>query len=187
MSSFDKIPTSNEYDRDTGRSGGDHDNNTGSAGFGNTQPDRFDSNTNTSGGYGQERSGRLDTNTNSNMDTGMNNSLNSSSNTGSGMNSDIGMNDSSFGSSRMDNTPSRTDNFSSESGNYGGMQRNEFDSTSNNRNEFDGTTTTGKVSMGDKLKGGAEKMAGKMTGNAGFQERGQERKMGELDSQRNDF
>ncbi|KAJ7111656.1 hypothetical protein C8R43DRAFT_154821 [Mycena crocata] len=185
MSSFDNVPTSNEHGRDTGRSGGDYDNNTESTGFGNTQNDRFDSsNTNTSGGYGQERSDRFDTNANSTMDTGMNSSMNSSSNMGSDMNtgmntsSNMGsdMNESSFGSSRMDNTSSRTDNSPSEGSNYGGVQRNEFDSASNNRNEFDGTNT-GKVSMGDKLRGGAEKMAGKMTGNAGLQERGQERKV----------
>ncbi|KAJ7478085.1 hypothetical protein FB451DRAFT_1556916 [Mycena latifolia] len=38
---------------------------------------------------------------------------------------------------------------------------------SNNHDEFGGTGT-GKVSMGDKLRGGAKKLAGKMTGNPGL-------------------
>ncbi|KAJ7473242.1 hypothetical protein FB451DRAFT_1558521 [Mycena latifolia] len=84
------------------------------------------------------------------------------------------------------------------------MRRTEFGS--NNRDEFEGPRTslsrqmlelasnsflvpiktrTGKASMGDKLRGGAEKIAGKMVGNPGLQERGQERKMGEY--QQNDF
>jgi len=36
----------------------------------------------------------------------------------------------------------------------------------------------GKVGMGDKIRGGAEKMAGKVTGNAGLVEKGEERKTG---------
>ncbi|KAJ6537253.1 hypothetical protein DFH09DRAFT_1178332 [Mycena vulgaris] len=177
MASFD-LPSgnnNNEFGRDTGRSGGDYDNNSGSTGFGNTQSDRVES-SNTSGGYGQDHS----ENARSNMD---------------------GTNDSAFTSERtMDSIPSEGRNSdTNELGSTGRSEfdssnRNEFDSSnrnesdssnrnefgSSNRNEFDGERT-GKVSMGDKLKGGAEKLAGKMTGNAGLQERGQERKMGEYE------
>jgi len=38
--------------------------------------------------------------------------------------------------------------------------------------------STSKPSMGDKVRGGAEKVMGKVTGNQGMQERGQERKTG---------
>ncbi|CAK5282473.1 unnamed protein product [Mycena citricolor] len=41
-----------------------------------------------------------------------------------------------------------------------------------------------KVSTGDKIQGSLEKAAGKMTGNPGLQERGQQRKMGEFREKR---
>ncbi|KAJ7148227.1 hypothetical protein C8R46DRAFT_1128090, partial [Mycena filopes] len=66
----------------------------------------------------------------------------------------------------------------------GGMQREgEFGSSGGNRNEFGAA----KPSMGDKVKGGAEKLVGKMTGNPNMQERGQERKMGEFEQRSNEY
>ncbi|KAF8207948.1 hypothetical protein K438DRAFT_1814681 [Mycena galopus ATCC 62051] len=47
--------------------------------------------------------------------------------------------------------------------------------------EFGSGNSGQKASMGDKLKGGAEKLAGKITGNTNMQERGQERKAGDFD------
>ncbi|KAJ7142389.1 hypothetical protein C8R44DRAFT_865735 [Mycena epipterygia] len=112
--------------------------------------------------------------------------------THSNTNSDInGMNDSSVGSSRNTDTwfgSSRTkDSFSAANGGYSGgdtaWHRDEFQS-SGDRNESE-RNNTGKASMGDKFRGGAEKLAGKMMGNAGMQVRGQKRKMGEFG--RSDF
>ncbi|KAJ6583938.1 hypothetical protein DFH09DRAFT_1275006 [Mycena vulgaris] len=154
--SFTNTNDNTDFGRDSGRTGGDYDNNTGSTGFGNTQGDQFTS-SNTSGGYARDSYNTTDsTNMGSNMGS------NTSSNMGSNMN------DSSFGSLQ------RTDEFSSGGDQFG----------SNDRSEFNGNTMgrSGKVPMGDKVKGGAEKLAGKVMGNTGMQERGQERKMGELEN-----
>ncbi|KAJ6566814.1 hypothetical protein B0H19DRAFT_1067092 [Mycena capillaripes] len=175
MDSYDNnVNTNSVYGTDgtdsTRRDMGGDFNNTGSTGLGNNQNDRFES-SNTSGGYGQQD--RFD-NTGSNTGTGM-----TGSNMGTGMtgsNMGTGMNDSSFGSTQ------RTDDLSTggtgygTGGDFGSSNRDEFGT--GNRDEFEGH---GKPSMGDKIKGGAEKLAGKMTGNTGMQERGQERKMGEFE------
>jgi len=175
MDSYDNNMNTNAVygTEETRRTGGNFDN-TGSTGTGQT--DRFDS-SNTSGGYGQQD--RFD-NTGSNMGGGVGGGM-------TGSNMGTGMNDSSLGTAR-------TDDLSSQGAGYGGTKgdefsagRNEFSSGnrdefgSGNRTEFDGN----KPTMGDKVKGGAEKLAGKVMGNAGMQERGQERKMGEFE--RNDF
>ncbi|KAJ7846695.1 hypothetical protein B0H14DRAFT_2771334 [Mycena olivaceomarginata] len=160
---------------ETRRTDDNFDNNSGmrsnpmrSTGMG--QNDRFES-SNTSGGYGQQD--RFENTGSNTMGGGM----------GGGMN-----NDSSLGGNR-------TDDLSSGGAGYGGMNNDEFTNTAGrdefsagNRDEFGtGNREHGKASMGDKVKGGAEKLAGKVMGNPGMQERGQERKMGEFEQRNNDF
>ncbi|CAK5272053.1 unnamed protein product [Mycena citricolor] len=77
-------------------------------------------------------------------------------------------------------------------GNTSGLGgNNQYDTTSNTTgSQWDNNTTTSglnKPTMGDKVKGTAEKLAGKVTGNAGMQERGQERKLGEFDNNNNNY
>ncbi|KAJ7067820.1 hypothetical protein C8F01DRAFT_1115836 [Mycena amicta] len=134
---------------------------------GYNQPDQFGSSNTTDTGAGFESSRRFDDNSNSGMGMG----------TGTG----AGIGDSTYSSS----TTGMGDSYGS-TGTGTGMNDG-FNDTSN-RTDFDGGRTTGmggKPTMGDKLKGGAEKLAGKVTNNPGMQERGQERKMGEFE--RNDY
>lgn len=172
--SFNNTNDNTDFGRDTGRAGGDYDNNAGSTGFGSTQGGgaQFDPATN-AGGYGQDGDMSSNNMNSSSMGYGQDSNMNS------GMNS--GMNNSSFGTSR------RTDDLDSGVTGGGAMQGDQFGSTGRTT-DFDNDNTTGrsgKVPMGDKLKGGAEKLAGKVMGNSGMQERGQERKMGEFEN--NDF
>ncbi|KAJ7157713.1 hypothetical protein C8R43DRAFT_1105952 [Mycena crocata] len=150
----------NEFGRDTTRTG-----------YGTSANDRFDSSLNTAGGYGQDSyntpSGYGKTGSNMNDSFGPSRRSNSLSGGVVGGNDRFGSNErSEFGRSELDSS------------------RNEFNG---DRNEFDSNTMgrSGKAPTGDKLKGGAEKLAGTMMGNAGMKERGQERKMGEF--QNNDF
>ncbi|KAJ7133594.1 hypothetical protein C8R44DRAFT_730721 [Mycena epipterygia] len=144
--SFNNTNDNTDFGRDTGRTGGDYDNNAGSA---LESPraavvDQFHS-SNTSGGYGQDGN------------------MNPNSSSGYGQDSD--MDSSSFGTSR------RTDDL--DSGATGGaMQGDQFGSdrpTNFDSNNANTTGRSGKVPMGDKLKGGAEKLAGKVMGNSGMQ------------------
>ncbi|KAJ6467521.1 hypothetical protein C8R47DRAFT_813524 [Mycena vitilis] len=156
----DNVNTNSVYGTDGTRGAATEAGYTGSG-----QTDRFD-NSNTSGGYGQQN--RFDNSGSAGANAGGNV-------TGAGITSGM-----------SDMSTARTDDLSSTTGGYGGQN---FDTDrdnfgTGNRDEF-GAETHGKPSMGDKLKGGAEKLAGKVTGNAGMQERGQERKMG--DNERTDF
>ncbi|KAJ6623599.1 hypothetical protein B0H10DRAFT_2008791 [Mycena sp. CBHHK59/15] len=145
----------NNNNSEFGRSAGGHDSKTGTAGFGSAQNDQYSSNT--AGGHGQGAS-------------------DPHNNTGSNMN------DSMHGSSQG------TDNFGSGAGAYDGGSSAGNQLGSGGRDDFNGNTmggSGGKIPMGDKLKGETEKLPGKVMGNSGLQERGQERKMGE--SNNNDF
>ncbi|KAH9949839.1 hypothetical protein B0H21DRAFT_834360 [Amylocystis lapponica] len=62
---------------------------------------------------------------------------------------------------------------SSAGGGAGGYDQGDYDDQVGNR-------PAGHASVGDRLKGNAEKMAGRVTGNTGMKERGEERKLGEL-------
>ncbi|KAJ7133564.1 hypothetical protein C8R44DRAFT_849608 [Mycena epipterygia] len=171
--SFNNTNDNTDFGRDTGRTGGGYDNNAGSTGFGSTQSggDQFDPSTNL-GGYGQDGNMSANNMNSSSMGYGQDSNMNS------GMNSS--MNSSSFG------TSSRTDDLDSGVTGGGVMQGDQFGSTGRTTDFDNGNTgRSGKVPMGDKLKGGAEKLAGKVMGNSGMQERGQERKMGEFEN--NDF
>ncbi|KAF7358893.1 hypothetical protein MSAN_01229600 [Mycena sanguinolenta] len=164
MDSYDtNVNTNSEYSTESTRAGGDFNNTTGMR-----QTGGFDS-TSTTGGYGQQD--RFD-NTGSNMGTGMGGGVD----TGMG----TGMNEQPFGTNRTD------DLAQSQSAGYGGnaFSTGGDDFNSGNRDEFG--STHGKATTGDKIKGGAEKLAGKVMGNAAMQERGQERKAGDFE-QRSDF
>ncbi|KAF7301211.1 Carbohydrate esterase family 4 protein [Mycena indigotica] len=128
------------------------DSTTGRSGYGQGQ-DQFSSGT-TAGGFESGRRDRFDDTT-----TGMgnNSSLGSSGNTGR-----MGMGDSTtYGSD------SRT---TGTLGNSGYSDRSEFDNGMG-----------GKPTMGDKLKGGVEQIAGKVMNKPAMETRGQERKMGEFE------
>ncbi|KAI0917107.1 hypothetical protein AcW1_007611 [Taiwanofungus camphoratus] len=61
-----------------------------------------------------------------------------------------------------------------------GAGRNDWqDNTQGTQNTYDANRGNTQPSWSSRLKGDAEKMAGKMTGNTGMVERGQERKTGE--------
>ncbi|KAK7036171.1 hypothetical protein R3P38DRAFT_2910889 [Favolaschia claudopus] len=200
MDSYDQNVNNNTiYGTDgtaaTGRRTGALESTTGSTGMGrsdNFNNDTFNDSSRTTGGGYQDR---FD-NTGSNMGSTMGGNT-ASSGMGGGLTGGMrsGMTDTSYGGS----TGTRTDDLSQGTG--AGLGRNEYDNSSstgrntdfggdnfesrNREREFD--SSHNKPSMGDKLKGGAEQLAGKMTGNAGLQERGQERKMGEFNERNNDF
>ncbi|KAJ7274115.1 hypothetical protein C8J57DRAFT_1506231 [Mycena rebaudengoi] len=72
----------------------------------------------------------------------------------------------------------QSDNLSTEAGGFDGnsTQADRFA----DRREFNNSSmggSSGKVPMGEKLMGGAEKLAGQVMGNTNMKERGQERKM----------
>ncbi|KAJ7274126.1 hypothetical protein C8J57DRAFT_1595040 [Mycena rebaudengoi] len=72
----------------------------------------------------------------------------------------------------------KSDNLSTETGGFGGSgtQADRFA----DRSEFNNSSmggSSGKVPMGEKPIGGAEKLAGQVMGNTNMKERGQERKM----------
>ncbi|KAF7331676.1 Carbohydrate esterase family 4 protein [Mycena kentingensis (nom. inval.)] len=142
--------------------------------------DQFDSSTRSTGGYNntsefdssnsgsgfESRRDRFDDNTNPGMGMGTGAGTDSSFRSGA-------MNDSSYGSSTTADTFG-----TSNTGSYGtGNDFNNDRSTEYDNNEFGRGS---KPTMGDKLKGGAEKLAGQMLNKPGLEERGQERKMGEF-------
>ncbi|KAJ6492020.1 hypothetical protein C8R45DRAFT_990218 [Mycena sanguinolenta] len=178
MDSYDQnVNTNSVYGTEGTQTGGDFNNTTGMG-----QTGGFDSTTTTGGGYGQQD--RFD-NTTSNtgtgmgggMSTGMGGDVGTGMGGGMGTGMGTGMNEQSFGTNRTD------DLAQTQGAGYGGNTGAD-DFNSGNADQYG--STHGKATMGDKIKGGAEKLAGKVMGNTGMQERGQERKAGDFE-QRNDF
>jgi len=86
-----------------------------------------------------------------------------------------------YGSSGMGAGP-RDDGFAT-SGHHTGAGKPAFDTSGHERRDVDnsntGTGTTGKASIGDKIKGTLEHTAGKLAGDRDMQERGAARKTGD--------
>jgi hypothetical protein len=60
----------------------------------------------------------------------------------------------------------------------GSFERSDYATGNTGIDDTQGGSAFNKPSAGDKIRGSAEKMAGKMTSNQGMQERGQDRKTG---------
>jgi len=62
----------------------------------------------------------------------------------------------------------------------GSFERSDYATGNTGIDDTQGGSAFTKPSAGDKIRGSAEKMAGKVTGNQGMQERGKDRKTGDL-------
>jgi len=89
-----------------------------------------------------------------------------------------------YGRNRTDDNTTSSYDRNRTTGEYGSSGTNTGYGRGNDN--ISDSTSTGKVGMGDKVKGTMEQMTGKLTGNVEKQQRGVERKTGQLDDYNND-